>query len=166
MLIAKEGQLGDKGLLSREESLLRSFEQTDGRLDQYRLDDQDDFKNAAARLGRQMSHQDFVRYVTKLNPGIWAEDSNYDSKVIGFYRLVRGEKKYLVAFEKGYLPEFSIVSTDSADLPVKERRGWRTVLYRLLAQKALTWKQVMEIFGDAHGISGKYWRMLTQHQRQ
>jgi hypothetical protein len=157
--------LGDKRL-SREERLLKSFEETDRALEKYRLDDHEELKNAEKRLGQQLSHQELIRRVVKLNPQVWAEDSNYDKNVVGFYRTnSAGEKEYLVAFEKGILPEFSFIFVDAADLPVKEKRGWRTVLHRLLAKGALTWAQVLEIFGDAHGINATRWRSNTQRYR-
>lgn len=147
------------------EALRRSFEETDKELIKYRLDDQDALKNAEARMGKPMSHSDLFRRVSKCNPRITMEDSLNDPLVAGFYLTTREGKKYLVAFDKGYLPEFSIVVTDNADLPIKERRGWRTVLLRLLKQRALTWRQILAVWGDAHGHSSKLWQIQTRHYK-
>lgn len=152
--------------LSAEEQLLKSFEETDKMLQVYRLDDHEELKNAEKRLGKPMSHTDLIRKVTRLNPAIWEEDSINDRNVVGFYTSRNGVKTYLVAFEKGHLPEFSFILVDAADLPVKEKRGWRTVLLRLLAKNALTWAQVLEVFGDAHNLNSERWRKATQKYRQ
>jgi hypothetical protein len=154
-------------LLSPEEALIKSFENTDKMLQQYRLDDHEELKNAEQRMGQRMEHNELVRRVCKANPYVFAEDSNADPEhVMGFYFTNRkGEKEFVCAFDKGYLPEFSIIFVDAADLPVKEKRGWRTVLLRLLAKDCLTWEQVMEIFGDAHGINSRRWRFYTRRYR-
>lgn len=165
LIVSDANQLGD-GKLSTHEQLLKKFEDTDVMLNRYRFDDHDHLKDVEARLGQQMTHTDLVYKVTKLNPRIWAEDSINDKNVVGFYTLdAEGNKKYLVAFEKGFLPEFSYILTDAADLPIKEKRGWRTVLVRLLKSKVLTWKQIMLIFGDTHGKASRRWEIETQRYR-
>lgn len=159
-------KLGDK-LLSPEEALKKSFEDTEKKVARYRLDDHDHLKDAAQRTGKPMSHQDLIRRVTKCNPRIWAEDSLNDKKSIGFYTTRAGVKKYLVAFEKGVLPEFSFILVDTADLPIKEKRGWRTVLHRLLAQGALKWSDIVAIFGDVDGDGARTqrWHRNTKKYR-
>lgn len=166
MLITEPSHLGDR-VLSKEEALLKSFQETDRALQRFRLDDHEHLKDVEARMGKPMLHTDLIRRVLKLNSAIWTEDSNNDSSVVGFYtRDQEGNKVYLVAFEKGILPEFSFILTDAADLPVKEKRGWRTVLLRLLKQNALSWPQIVAIFGDAHGFASDRWRAETQRYRQ
>lgn len=132
----------------------------------YRLDDHEDLKNAEARMGKQMAHNELIRRVVKLNPNVWAEDSRTHKNGIGFYTTdSEGNKKYLVAFEKGYLPEFSYIIVDRADLPIKEVRGWRTVLLRLLKQGVLTWKQIVDVFEDAYGYNAKRWQHYTRQHK-
>lgn len=158
-------KLGDK-LLSKEEALLKSFEETDRKLEKFRLDDHEDLKNMEKRLGRPMHSNQLIYYVTRTNPHVWAEDSINDSNCANFYMAKDGKKTCCVAaFEKGFLSEFSFILVDTADLPVKEKRGWRTVLLRLLAAGALTWAQVLEVFGDAHGVNSERWRRYTQRYR-
>jgi hypothetical protein len=166
MLVDPQGdKLGDRRL-SKEETLRKSFEDTDKRLEPYRLADQDELTKAEKRMGHPMSHTELIRRVTKLNPRIWAEDSNANPHtVVGFYTAKRDEKIYLGSFEKGWLPEFSIILTDRADLPVKHRKGWRTVLLSLIQQGYLSLDAVIEAFGDALGINAKYWQAQTRRYR-
>lgn len=145
--------------LSPQEQLLRNYQDTDRQLERYRLSDHDDLKNAAKRLGSPLSHTDLIRRVEKItHRRVWAEDSNFDSNVVGFYHVKNGVKSFVCAFDKGPLPEFSIIVTDNADLPIKEKRGWRTVLTRLLHARAISWSEVVYGFGDGmyHAASNRW----------
>jgi hypothetical protein len=164
MLIDTTGTLGDKRL-SGEEALLRSFENTDAMLQRYRLDDHEHLKDADARTGRPMLHTELISRVTRLNGRVWAEDSLNAAGNVGFYHNKGGVKSYICAFEKGALPEYTIIFTDCADLPVKQKQGWRNILLRLLGAGVLTWAQVLDIFGDAHGCNAQRWKFYTRKYR-
>jgi len=163
MLIQPDrNKLGDKSLRGAE-ALAQSFEQIDKSLQQYRLPDHEQLKDVDARMGKPLHFAELIRRVVKLNPSLWAEDSINRPGNVGFYRHRTPtpedpcDKEYLVAFPKDILPEYSIIETDAADLPVKEKRGWRTVLLRLLQQRALTIEQVSSAFDEASGESSARW---------
>lgn len=154
--------------LSPQEQLLRSYEDTDKRLERYRLSDHNDLKNARKRLGQPFTHRELIQRVEKVtNRRVWAEDSLHDPNVVGFYYTKNGQKAYVCAFDKGMLPEFSIILTDTADLPIKEKRGWRTVLTRLLQTGAMSWSEVVYGFGDGlnHAAANR-WANNTQQFRK
>lgn len=154
--------------LSPKEQLKQNYEDTDKRLDTYRLSDHNDLKNAEKRMGKQLMHNDLIKRVEKItHKRIWAEDSYRDPNVVGFYHVKNGEKTFICAFDKGAMPEYSIILTDSADLPVKEKRGWRTVLTRLLQAKAMSWGEVVYGFGDglSHAASSR-WDFNTREFRK
>lgn len=163
-------RLGDK-LLSPQEALLRAFEETDRRLRVYRLTDHEELKDAKMRFGHPLSFVELIRRVRKINPALWVEDSINMPGHCGFYRYKRPErsddpdKEFLAAFPKTILPEFSIILTDAADLPIKEQRGWRTVLLRLIQQRALRIEDVLVAFDEASGTVAKRWLQYTQHLR-
>lgn len=154
--------------LSPQEQLKRNFEDTDKRLDRFRLSDHNDLQDVRKRVGQALFHQEFIRRVEKLtNKRVWAEDSYRDPlNVAGFYHVKNGVKTYICAFDKGAMPEFSVIVTDAADLPIKEKRGWRTVLTRLMQAKAITWPQVVYGFGDGqeHAASDR-WSFNTREFR-
>lgn len=158
--------LGD-GKLSAQEALLRAYADTDRRLQAYRVPDHEDLKNVELRLGSPMPHTELIRRVVKLNPRIWAETSINFPENWGFYTTAPdGTKRFLVAAPKGVLPEHSWVETDRADLAIKEHRGWRTVLVRLLDAGVLTWDQVTAGFGDSNSTArNSRWRQFTQRHR-
>ena len=147
--------------ISGREALARSFEDTDRQLAQHRLPQQDDWKECERRLGRGMTHVTLFNYVRKYIHSVVMETSFNDPAVAGFYSHDTRGKRYLVAFNTGFLPEWSIITTDRADLPCKERRGWRTVLLHLLKRRAITFSQVSEIVRTHYGYTpadwNKYW---------
>lgn len=167
MLIQPNSRALGDGLLSRAEALKRTYESTDRMLQKYRLPDHESLKDAEARMGSPMLHTELIRRVTKLNPAIWAEDSRANpTTVCGFYTRGAEGVRFLGAFEKGWLPEHSFILTDRADLATKEKRGWRTVLVRLLNEGVLTWPGVLRAFGDSHSsIRNERWRQQTQRFR-
>jgi hypothetical protein len=147
--------------IAGREALARSFEDTDRQLAQHRLPEQDSWKENERRLGRGMTHVALFNYVRKYIHSVVMETSFNDPAVAGFYSHDTRGKRYLVAFNTGFLPEWSIITTDRADLPCKERRGWRTVLLHLLKRRAITFSQVSEIVRTHYGYTpadwNKYW---------
>ena len=159
-------KLGD-GLLNKEQALRKSYEDTEKSVARYRLDDHEELKNMEKRMGMPMLANDLINKITKLNPRVWAEDSLANpTTVVGFYYTNNeGKKACAVPFLKGALPEFSFILVDAADLPVKEVRGWRTVLHRLLKLRLITWKDVITHFGDTLHSADDRWKANTQEFR-
>lgn len=149
--------------LSLSESLKQKKQETNKALDRYRLDDHDDLKNINLRIGSPMLSNEFIGRVEKATGRrIWAEDSYRDNTIAGFYTTKNGEKTYICSFQKGPMPEFSIIVTDAADLPIKEQRGWRTVLTRLLQNKAITFSEINSAFDIREHQADDRWRANTQ----
>lgn len=130
----------------------------------YKLDDHAALKNAEVRLANGMFHGEFIGRVEKATGRkVWAEDSYRDKSIVGFYTIKNGVKTYICSFEKGYLPEFSIIQTDERDMPVKENRGWRTVLTRLLQTGAIKMYQIKNAFEIRDHFADERWRANTQN---
>jgi hypothetical protein len=135
--------------ISAKEALVKIKAENYQAGEQYRLSDHVELKNSEKRTGQMLYHTDLIRRIEKItHKRVWAEDSIHDKAVCGFYTQHEGVKKFLGAFDKGPLPEFSHILTDDRDLPIKEKRGWRTVLTRLMQMKVITWPQVVYGFGD------------------
>jgi hypothetical protein len=150
--------------ISAKEKLVGLKEDTNRQLDRYRLSDHKELKDSEKRTGQMLYHTDLVRRIEKItHKRVWAEDSKHDSTVCGFYTQHNGVKKFICAFDKGPLPEYSHITTDERDLPIKEKRGWRTVLTRLMQAKVITWPQVRYGFGDgeSHAASAR-WNFNTK----
>jgi hypothetical protein len=166
-------RLGDR-TLNKHEALQKAYEETDRHLQQkYRLPDHEDLKDEKSRTGQRMHSADLICKIKTLNPDLWVEETVTPrfGTVLNWYTTGKDEdnkeiKRCLTAaFYPGWLPEFSWMEVDRADLITKENRGWRTVLLRLLAGKVLTLPQVISTFGDAQGVNATRWLIETQRYR-
>lgn len=153
---------------SDKDELQRLREMSDAKLAVNRLPGQEDFKDRERQLGNAMHSSEFVRRVQKLNPALIVEDSiNCRGSAAFYYATPQGEKTYTNAsFKKGVLPEFSVIETDAADLPVKVQYGWREVLLRLVKARQLSFRQVVRMFGDAETVQGSVWRRSIRNFRR
>lgn len=150
--------------LSLKEALAEKQELTRKALLPYKLADHDDLKKAEVRLAHGMYHNEFITRIEKATGRkVWAEDSYRDSSVVGFYTIKNGEKSYICSFNKGFMPEFSIIETDDRDMPVREHRGWRTVLTRLLQTGSIKMYQINNAFEIRDHLADERWRANTQN---
>jgi hypothetical protein len=150
------------------DELARIRELSDSHLGQHRLPDQENFKDATRQMGRAMHSSQLILKVKKLNPKLVCEDSINCRGNAGFYFYdqVGAKQATGASFKKGIMPEFSIIETDRADLPVRVQYGWREVLLRLVRAKQLTLSQVLRVFGDSHAAQSTAWRRNVQKFRQ
>lgn len=153
---------------SPEDLLKAMWEDTDSKLKQYRYPDQEAFKNAAKQTGKGMWSNELIRKIKRLNRNLFVEDSVALPGCAAFYKTVGGVKTYTGScFRKGYVPEFTIIKTDAADLPVEFHYGWRTVLLRLVKSGDLTMNQICRVWGDVHygDARGKHWAAYMAEYR-
>lgn len=122
--------------------------------------DQEDLKNEASRLGRQMSHTDFLSVIRKLVPNLYVTEGRIINHLAVFQTAPGPQAawegrdfKYLFYMDTGKLPEFSIYDFDNVrDIIIREKiRGWRTVLLRLLKANLLDETTINRVFGRAEG---------------
>lgn len=134
-------------------------------LDQYRLYDHASFKDFERRKGLVLHSSEFLLRLSQLDPSIRIHHQINFSDDWGIYADRGSVLAYLSAVPKGWLTEFSYALVDERDLPSEERRGWRTVLLRLLAFGVLTWRQVEKEFGDSEGFNSERWLTYTAPYR-
>lgn len=147
--------------------LARMFEETDKDLARQRFPGQEDFKQAEKRMGKIMHSGEFIKKVLSLNGNLIFEESKWNKGNGAFYWMKGKRKVYTAAnFKLGWIPEWTTMKTDTADLPTREglTYGWRTPLQRLVKQRAISMRQVVKLFGsDVPGdLRGKNWATATQ----
>jgi hypothetical protein len=145
------------------DELKRLWESTDHMISSQRWEDQDDFKNVERQMGKSMPHGQLIKRVLAMNNRLVVQDSLSMKGSMAFYYVEPDKSlRYTNAcFDKGQVPEFTIMSTDAADLPVYyPKYGWRTTLVRLLKGRYITWGQILNVFGDVHcsDSRGKHWK--------
>ena len=152
------------------DELKRLWSKTDGMLAAQRWEDQDDFKNVQRQMGKSMASGELVLRISKLNGRLVVQDSLSMKGSAAFYYVnVDKSLKYTNAiFDKGIVPEFTIMRTDAADLPVYyPKYGWRTVVVRLLKGGYISYSQVLKHFGEVehHDSRAKHWSLNVTNFR-
>jgi hypothetical protein len=111
------------------------------------------------RWGQVMHSNELIRKLTKilpeLVPGPGAIEDN-----ISLYRVrPGGEPDFICWTGCGYLPEFSIVHFNKDRQPIREQRGWRTVLLRVIKAGLITEAEAEKEFGrPSSPQQDKFWR--------
>lgn len=136
-----------------------------------RWENQDEYRCDEARIGRPMAHTEFLSVVRQLVPSLYVTEG----RIIGHLSIFRTypcpqtrlegrDFEYLFYCPMGVLPEYSIIEFNHLDVPVREtKRGWRTILLRLIKARLLNEETANKVFGRPEGIaSAAYNRQLKQ----
>jgi hypothetical protein len=135
-------------------------------LDLYRQGDHASFKDFQRRKGEAMHSSDLIFRVQKLNAHISVQQQYNFADEWGLYTENLGRVQFLTGLPKGWLTEFSYAIVNERDLPLEERRGWRTVIVYCLHKGALDWEAVLKEFGDpTDGLNDTRWQEATAEFR-
>lgn len=131
-----------------------------------RWEDQEELKNSAARFGKALRHSDFFFVLQKMIPNLYIMPGNIEGHLAVFKtypgpqsRLEGRDYEYLFYSDTGILPEFSQYEFDTVrNIPLREsKRGWRTILLRLIKSKLLTEDKCNQVFGRPEGEASTRW---------
>jgi hypothetical protein len=135
-------------------------------LQRYRQSDHDWFADFNRRKGEVMHSSDLIYHLQKLNSHILVQSQYNFPDDWGLYTSALGRIQFLTGMPKGWLTELSFSIVDERDLPVEERRGWRTVLVYCLMKGALTWEAAISEFGEPQdGFNEQRWCEATAEFR-
>jgi hypothetical protein len=171
MLVKADASLlGDKNLQDKE-AVAKLKEENAALAAQNRIPDQDILEKREMAMGLMLPPNEFIRRLEKLNPAIIIEAGGVRNAVAVRYPKRQEDgtlhKDYVTGFYvDAPLPEFSAVVVDNRGLPVREIRGWRSVLLALYRQKIVTMKQVELIFGRPSGQRAILWEKQTSQRTQ
>lgn len=157
---------------SLKEVLAQQYADTELQLQKMRDPQHELLKDKQTRMGKAMPHNELVRILTKMNRKLFPEDSNADRKVVGLYYVQGKDKKFATAFRKGFVPEYTYINVDRADLmvpniiesnddPVGYVKGWRQVLVELFRKKLITLNNIRDAFGPQPGHNTRSNRYLS-----
>jgi hypothetical protein len=153
MLIQTDiNELGDKRL-SPEEALAKLKEENAKKTAEYRIPNQAVLEDQLAAIGQAMPYQTFIKKLKSIQPRLIIEDGGIE----GALAIRNYAKEYLTGFYKDVLTEFSFVTTDTRGLPVRESRGWRSVLISLIKQHVISYRTVVKEFGEPWGSRSNLW---------
>jgi len=141
-----------------------------------RVEDQDEYKNDEARVGRAMNHQTFLSVLRTLVPSLYIVPGRIVGQLAIFQTAASPQSswggrdfKYLMYTDTGILPEFSQYEFDKVrDIRIREkRRGWRTILLRLIKANLLDEKTCNQVFGRPECQAATIWhKELWKHRNR
>lgn len=178
-----------KQLLSAEEATAAKAEQLeDIRIRKSRKTDWDEYVDAPRRWGRALHHSDLIQGLRKLIPNLYIIDGMVRN-TLGLYIWDRtaefqedprkavkvGGTVYLDWIQYGWNPEYEIDLVNDVGVAIRQLRGWRTVLMRMMTRRdkktfmpkpLFTEEQAREIFGDpTNGPTASNFRAQLFHFR-
>lgn len=139
----------DKVSNQTQEILAENQEINEGIAKQYQWIDPKDYKDVEARIGRVMSHAEFITKLRQAGVHCWYVQHPHPDKVTLLYQCQGLDKPEVACWSQfGQMPELSIMNFDQYGAPLAERRrGWRTCLLQIILKGILTEEQANKTFG-------------------
>ena len=186
-----KAMLGDKHL-NPEESVIRLREEIIAQEANKRLWHQDELADQERSEGPRLNWTELLRRIQKLNHGIKVKDGLVDDKgvkAVCLYLKKRPDEytpeeladplgntppngpffldhRYVGGFMQHEMSEWGHVLTDTSKVAVRERRGWRTVLMKLIQSGVLSYEQTIKEFGDPKwDARATFWNEELQQYR-
>ena len=128
----------------------------------------EEYDNESARIGRVMSHDDFIQILrTKLHLTCFYREMNHPQKIaLWISRNGISAPECCGWVKRGLTTELSIMRFDAHGVPLDEKfRGWRTVLMNLVKNGFLEEHDVRKVFGRAKGPCGERYNAFMQAVR-
>lgn len=140
-----------------KEEFYRLFEQNVDSRKQFRWTQQEEFKQR--RVGKILHMNEFLRLLRKAGLDSWYTSKGGMRGTLGLYVLHTGmfskcqherDVPHYVGFvQVPFMQEYEELHFDRYDVPLgSKRRGWRTVLLKLVEQKLISEERAHEVFGD------------------
>lgn len=130
-------------LLSAEEATAAKTEQIeDVRIRKSRKTDWDEYIDAPRRWGRALHHSDILGSLHRLIPNLYVIDG-VQKNTLGLYVWDRfapfqnktGGTVFLAWMHKNWSPEYEVDLVNDVGIAIGQKRGWRTVLVRLICRR-------------------------------
>lgn len=134
----------------------------------YKIEDQAELINKAARMVNPMSTTAFIQKLRAFGIKCFTVYNGFPPQTVALWCLPpkqNAKARYICFMQTPAMYEWSVLRTDKYGKPDNERfRGWRTVLVQLVEKEILTEAQAHKIFGEAshNHIYGRYHRSLWE----
>jgi hypothetical protein len=110
------------------------------------------------RWGTPMDSSQFILKLEKALGGKIIVGEGYYKDTISLYRLNGMTIDFVCWITHGTMPEYSIAHFNRDKQPIREQRGWRTALLRIIKKGLLTEEQAKKIFKDpTNPIEARFW---------
>ena len=109
----------------------------------------EDYADVEARVGKVMSHADFINKLRQAGVSCWYVQHLHQDKVTLIWSKNGVAPSEVACWAQyGQMPELSIMNFDQYGAPLAERRrGWRTCLLQIILKGIITEDKANEVFG-------------------
>lgn len=177
MLGVENGPRHARTSAATQDEYYRLFEANTDARKEYRWAHQEDFK--ARREGRILHMNQFLRMLRECGLNCWYTHKGGMPKTLGlnvchegmrpgcFGKHEWGESHYACFVQVPFMQEYEELFFDRYDVPLGvKRRGWRTVLLRLIEAKLLDQRKAHEVFGEPpSGVVSRRYLHYLQYLR-
>lgn len=153
--VEAESDIATPSEQSREE-YLRLFEKNASARREHQFPNQEELK--LQREGRILHMNEFLSMLRRCGLNAWYSDKGGMAKTLGLYighdKLAScthetGLPHYVCFVQVPFMQEYEELNFDRYNVPLgSKRRGWRTVLLKLLEQRLVSVAKVNEVFGE------------------
>lgn len=179
-------ELGDRRL-NPEEVVIREREALLREASRSKIHGQEELEDAERSAGPRLYYTEIIRRLRNINSDLQVLEGSpgnvalykrkhrgeYDGSEVddkrpapsGFHADFFKDHTYVGGMVKDWLPEFSHVILDTSNLPVREYRGWRSVIIGLIKQGVLTYAAAVREFGEPTGPRAGRWSEQLQPYR-
>lgn len=130
-------------MLSAEEAQIAKKEQLDDiRARKSRKTDWDEFTDAPRRWGKALHHSDIISRLHRLIPNLYVDDGAIRNSLSLYiwdrtqpFENKTGGTVFLGWMHSGWNPEYEIDLVNDVGVAVGQKRGWRTLLLRMICRR-------------------------------
>jgi hypothetical protein len=132
-----------------QEVLAEEKERNDEIASQYQWLKPEEYKDLEARIGKVMTHAEFITKLRKAGVTChYTQHPHVDKAVLHYQKDALSPSEIVGWAQKGQMPELSIMNFDDHGVPLAERRrGWRTVLLQAILKGVITEEKANKEFG-------------------
>jgi hypothetical protein len=132
-----------------QEILAESQEINEDIAKQYQWLNPGDYADVEARIGKVISHAEFITKLRQAGVTCWyVQHPHADKATLVWAKDGVGEPEVACWVQLGQMPELSIMNFDKYGAPLAERRrGWRTCTLQLILKGIITEEKANEVFG-------------------
>jgi hypothetical protein len=115
---------------------------------QYQWLTPEEYEDLGPRIGRVMSHAEFITKLRDAGVECWYVQHVHTDKAVLLVSQKGADREVGCWVQIGLMPELSIMNFDDHGVPLAERRrGWRTALLQLILKGILSEETANKVFG-------------------
>ncbi len=144
-----ENRWEDSKNTQMQEELCRQKEMSEETSKEYQWINPEEYKDSTARIGKVISHAEFITTLRKAGIRCWyTQHPHPDKAVLYVYRDELAPPELACWVQIGQMPELSMMNFDEHGIPLAERRrGWRTCLLQLILKGIISEEKANKVFG-------------------